>query len=521
MSDSKAAEAAQEKRESTATAPPAYDAGSVAGSEDLYFVTPQATGQNEKEVSRNEPKPQTSDEIKRDWERIDGPSTGEGLAEPGSGESSKQEAPPLPPKTPIDDEPVTVEKNVHFEDFDQAPALPTRPVFDDEELARQLQAEEDEMAPQLPARHVSFSPSLASNETHSTYTFSWRRPLTDYSTLTITPNTDAPCYWRLNYQSKYLARLYRYYPSQARVDSDFPARQVAEVKFPEFIWPGCGPTITFEPHEEAAAPERVGRFMKCTGWMTPRYTLEMPALGGAKCTWRAVRPSKKDVNGAENGEAGEVWWQGDAEAGAQPQEHVAQRTGNGEPQVTTVGDLIAQAKACINDDSWTPYPKQHFVMGTSANSGRVIAEYTRAAPWNKNAGVLSIITSQDGSTSPEYIESIIIACAAMVGMQDRMGLASSLMEASTESVMASRRRGNMPTPNSIRPYLRFQKRTSVPANEYAVEDEAAQKKTGLQRENSIQRSLKRLSAQLVPRSAGAAPDKKLGVDEKAEVAVRA
>ncbi|CAK4031408.1 Hypothetical predicted protein [Lecanosticta acicola] len=571
MADNKAIETAEDKRESIATTLPVYDARSVA-SEELYFVTPQATGQDEEQAVKPDNEPKLSDELKTERERIDGPMSPQTIVDTDvemrsrTEEAAKysqeapQEAPPLPPKGPIDDESVTVEKNVifmdekppvlptrpslsedekramqlqaeedgvhagpasrgkgvSFEDTEKPPGLPTRPASDDEELATNPQAEEDDTTPNLSVRHVSFDPALGTSQ--STYTFLWRRPLTDYPTLTITPNADSRSYWRLNYESKYFARLYRYQADQARVDGDIPARQVAEIKFPEFIWPGCGPAIKIEPHGEAAGPERKETFMKCAGWMTTRYSLDMSVLGGAKCTWRAIRPPKKDANGGGNGQDADMPSQPDptgSDSASPTRGPLAQKSAG---ELVTVGDVIAQAKAYINDESWTPYPKLHLVLGTATSSGRVIASYSRAAPWNKNAGELSIVSSQHEPNSDEYTEGIIIACTAMVGMQDRMGLANSLMEASTESVVASKRKGNLPTANKIRPYIRLQKSNTAPTSEKTA---AAPVVPDSRRETVFQRSLKRLSAQLVARPAGAVPERKGAVDEKKEVGVAA
>ncbi|KAK4631129.1 hypothetical protein CLAFUW4_02370 [Fulvia fulva] len=559
MADSKAKEAAEERRESTGTALPVYDTRSVTSADELYYVTPQATGQNEKEAAEPSKVPKTLEELKAEWEQYEGPMTHESFVDTEiemrnrmvetalRSQAARQEAPPLPPKTLIDDERVMVEKNVTFQDEQQPPVLHRRPTTeDDEKLAMQLQAEEDSAAaarqqeveevppsPSLPTRHTSFAPSFGTES--QPFTLSWRRPLTDYPSLTITPNSsssDASSYWRLNYQTKYFARLHRYSATDARVDGDFPARQVAELKFPEFIWPGCGPTLKLEPYDEAVGPRRADIFMRCTGWMTTRYAVDVPVLGGARCTWRTLRPVKRDVptppigEDAAHSQDGPSW---------QPDPDVDGRltlsSTSSEPrQLLTVGDLVSQAKNLINDETWTPYPPHHLIMGTSPNSGRIIATYTRAAPWNKNAGTLSINT--DHSTSPEYIEGIIIACAAMVGMQDRMGLASSLMEASTESIMASKRKGNggIPlTPGRIRPYIRsLHKSQTAPVNsEVAEEDPYTGVASKPSRSGSVQRSLKRLSMQaqaLVPKSAGAAPARKSEsgkVDEKMEVGVAA
>ncbi|EME47259.1 hypothetical protein DOTSEDRAFT_69264 [Dothistroma septosporum NZE10] len=577
MTDNKAKEAAVEKREASLTSQPIHEARSIAESDELYYVTPQATGRNKEEAVQTTGQPKTLEQPRVEWEPPQEPirsqslvdadvemrdrageatarsQTGQGKAPPMSHESlvdtdvemrnrteeatyrtqvARQEAPPLASKTPIDDEAVLVEKNMTFRDEEQPPVPARRPTTEDHEmLAVQLQAEEDgtaagwsqpeeeDVVPILPSRHISFVPSF-DMETQD-FTLSWRRPLTDYPSLTITPDAESDSYWRLNYQTKYFARLHRYQSTQARVDGDFPARQVAEMKFPDFIWPGCGPTIKLEPYDEAAGPRRADIFMKCTGWLTTRYAVDVPVLGGARCTWRTLRSVNKGTTNGQGGEDVAPSSHADPDVDGRLTLSFNSTTTDEAKQLLTVGDLIAQAKNLINNDAWTPYPPHYLIMGPSANSERIIATYSRLAPWNRNAGTLSI--NSDHSTSPEYIEGIIIACAAMVGMQDRMGLASSLMEASTESVMAKRREGNGAglTSGGIRPYVRgLQKSSTAPVERKEEEKEMPQ------RSGSVRKGLERLSMQareLVPKSAGAGRvvEGHRKADEKTDVDVAA
>ncbi|KAK4629047.1 hypothetical protein CLAFUW4_08646 [Fulvia fulva] len=489
MADSKAQEAAREEQDEqwVEVAPPAYEASANGADEegDLYYATPQHTGLNEKTASLpQEPsRPETDSTNLATVSKDDVKARQQEEAAVWYKQAPLlSEAPPLPVKEPIH---VPSEHSMALEHLKHMPALPVRPKFDDEMLALQLQQEKQERAAVLPPPPHTYK--ITDSIDSFSYTFSWRRPLTDHPTLSITANDTSTnaSHWRLNYQSKYSSRLHRYQADQARVDGDFPARQIAEIKFPEFILPGCGPTITFEAHEDAidrkgsAHAMREDKFMKCSGWFTTQYALEVPSFGGARCTWRP------------------------AQSATDPSQPSPASTS--QPQRITTGDLMAQAKRYMNDDTWTPYPNQQLII---SQTNHIVATYTRAAPWAKDAGILHIVRPHDIQYLDEYIEGIIIATVAMVGMQDRLGLASSLMQASTEGVLASRRvqqKTTQSTPRSAsgvvlaeEPNVQSHYTTSQPATTEYVD--VAEGAVGEYKESKIQRSLRRLSDRLAAKS---------------------
>lgn len=370
------------------------------------------------------------------------------------------------------------------ESEDVLTALPTHLSAEEEKRALQVrfaepQGQEDEV-PALPRRpsNVRFSedfshdhtelilappilpaPLEASESLPFRYVFSWNRPLLDFPTLDIKPADNAivpstsPAIpptgsWRLNYDKKYHARLHRYTAAQNAINrntaqvGDVPFRQIAEIKFPEFLIPGvgCGATVKFDTHEEEIARlgslatargkkplPRVQKFMQCEGWLTTSYTMEVPVIDHLQASWKAVpRPRTTRVGS------------GPAEA-AKDTAIVERKTTDLEREakkqnitLVTINDMIETAKRTLNNETWTPYSPQQLVV---ESEGRVVATYQRASPFAKHAGVLSIIPPGIGQVSSvsEYIEGIIIATATMVGMQDRIGLASGLMEAASTS----------------------------------------------------------------------------------------
>lgn len=84
----------------------------------------------------------------------------------------------------------------------------------------------------------------------------------------------------------------------------------------------------------------------------------------------------------------------------------------------------------MKSPSWTPFPPQQLVEELSK---RVLATYARAAPWAKHQGYLKILPFEQELTA-EVIEGIVIATAALVGMQDAMGVTASLIESGVDSV---------------------------------------------------------------------------------------
>ncbi|CAK3880496.1 Hypothetical predicted protein [Lecanosticta acicola] len=297
-----------------------------------------------------------------------------------------------------------------------------------------------EDVPLLPTRATSVQTTTDSG-LPLTFTFTWRRPWTDYPALLMTPCTPLQAAdsfiqptseWRLNYEKKYFARLHRYGADKDK--GDFPMRQVAEVKYPEFKL-GGGPVITFEPHEEEIARRgarhvsRTDRLMLCTGWFSSRFGIDLPVSNGARCEWRAVRAEGKE-NDLEAQEGVTV----NPAAVKTPGSTIIERR---PAKAQTPMETFEQARKFVQDNSWTPYPTQELVEEVF---GTVRARYTRAAPWATRDGTLEILQPEGTQITPGYIEGIVIVAAAMVGMQDRMGLASALVEAGAESIMANNAR---------------------------------------------------------------------------------
>ncbi|KAK4497525.1 hypothetical protein PRZ48_011976 [Zasmidium cellare] len=239
----------------------------------------------------------------------------------------------------------------------------------------------------------------------------FKKPMLDFWTLNITPLEPLPelSYWQLRYSSRYKATMRRQAPEP---QSNFPLKEVAEIKFPETMKPDCGPTITFWPHEDEI--ERRGlrhvsatdRFMHCTGWFTSKCALDLPALGSSRVVW--LVPKGKD---SEQGPT--------ARKGSTTSEKPFEQHSSAERRRSTIKDQV-----------WTPFPTQHLV---EESSNRIVATYSRAAPWSKHEGYLTILPSEGGMAA-EVIEGIVITTAAMIGMQDANGMAASLIESGFDSV---------------------------------------------------------------------------------------
>lgn len=343
------------------------------------------------------------------------------------------------------------------------------PSVEEEKRAMQVrfaESQEEEPAPELPRRPSGSVDKTSSHESlHSVsskplnYIFAWNRPLLDFPTLEITPADDAPIpssspmvpptsHWRLNYDKKYHARLHRYTTTPHDVNrntaqvGDFPYRQIAEIKFPEFIIPGagCGAMVKFDTHEEELTRlgsyatargkkpiPRVQKFMQCEGWLTTSYMMEVPVLDHLQASWKSA-PRPKPVNAVPE-QGGITKETAIVERKTTDMEREAKKQN---VALVTIGDMIETAKRAINNETWTPYAPQQLVV---ESDGRVAATYQRASPFAKHAGVLTIHQPEVDQVSnlAEFIEGIVIATTAMVGMQDRIGLASGLMEAASTS----------------------------------------------------------------------------------------
>ncbi|USW59356.1 hypothetical protein Slin15195_G126750 [Septoria linicola] len=473
MENSKAQEALQDGEEVGAP-PPVYKerASLVTDSDDFQIIEAQdAMSQDEKHpIEESSTSPQLHEK-----KAIDTPSrTPSMLKEKGP------EYPPRPSKElpdPVDDQDAITPV------VDSSYAPPPLPLVDDDKKMPQVHfADQEEVPPSLPrrttttrfsedfSRQTSYpglappllpAPLEASGGIPLAYTFAWHRPILDFPNLHIAPTNNAAipssypdipptASWRLNYDSKYHARLQRYTAAQTASDrhtaqvGDFPFRQIAEVKFPEFIIPGagCGATVKFDPHEEELArlgnvsnissgkkpSPRVQKFMQCTGWLSTRYSMEIPVLDHLQASWKTIpRPRTTRIVSGGVSETQE-----ETAIVERKTSDIERQARNRNVKLITIGDLIDQARRTLNDETWTPYAPQQLIIEFD---GRCVATYQRASPWAKHAGTLTIRQPEIGQVqvTPEFIEGIIIATAAMVGMQDRIGLASGLMEAANTS----------------------------------------------------------------------------------------
>lgn len=238
----------------------------------------------------------------------------------------------------------------------------------------------------------------------------FKKPMLDFWTMNITPSEPLPelSYWQLKYHTRYKATVRRHAPEP---QSRLPLKEVAEIKFPESsqIWPGCGPTITFWPHEEEIQKRGLrhvsatDKFMHCTGWLTSKFALDLPALGGMRVIWKVAR----DGDPAS-----------ETDSTSRPS---SSSTSEKAPLKSSPGD---GSESKTKSASWTPFPIQHLVKEWSS---QVLATYSRAAPWSKHEGYLTILPFEQ-DLSAEVIEGIVISTAAMIGMQHAIGLAGSLIE---------------------------------------------------------------------------------------------
>ncbi|KAF2211104.1 hypothetical protein CERZMDRAFT_98835 [Cercospora zeae-maydis SCOH1-5] len=375
-----------------------------------------------------------------------------------------------------------------------APSMPQRPSasrFSEEFSQNEKSAN---MPPPMPT-----VPQQAS-ELPLEYTFTWHRPILDFPCLHITPTPNIPIpsnspsippttSWKLIYTSKYQAALHRFGATQTKFPpeqgsdpqtTEYPFRQVASYKFPDFIIPGTnsGVKVLFEPHEEELArlgnlsngwaeheekenkkskkkdrkdrqssscgPPELQKFMQCTGWLSTKYTMEIPVLGHMQATFKTIsRPRSQSAamaSGATNNYAPPPAPQTSYVDPTTPEtsfhrvpspyptNNTTDANSNDNTRLITIGGLIDQARAKVVDESFTPYPQQHLIVEFD---GREVATYQRSAPWGKTSGKLIINRPEVGQVylTPEFVEGIIVATVAMAGMQERIGLANGLMEA--------------------------------------------------------------------------------------------
>ncbi|PPJ60604.1 hypothetical protein CBER1_03670 [Cercospora berteroae] len=410
--------------------------------------------------------------------------------------TTPEDSKPLPS---AEDEKAALKVHFAIEEEETPPPIPRRPSASrfSEDFSR------SEKSANMPPS-VQHTVPQQSNELPLEYTFTWHRPILDFPSLHITPTPNVPIHsnspsmppttsWKLIYTSKYQAGLHRYGltqttspPEEGSVPqmTEYPFRQLASYKFPDFIIPGTnsGVKVLFEPHEEELArlgnlgnglppvvehdekeskkekkkdkknkrssssgSPQVQKFMQCTGWFSTKYTMEIPVLGHMQATFKTIprpRTSSTSIAPGPNSNYAPPPAPQHPYGNTNTVENPLYRTPSPYPtnnvtnsdanniRLVTIGDLIDQARAKIADETFTPYPQHHLIVEFD---GREVATYQRAAPWAKTSGKLIINKPEIGQVylTPEFIEGIIIATVAMAGMQERIGLASGLMEAMT------------------------------------------------------------------------------------------
>lgn len=261
-------------------------------------------------------------------------------------------------------------------------------------------------------------------------------------------------WWEVDYATKYAATMRRRRragggPEERPPSWGHVAENVAELQYPEFIWPGwCGVDVTFLPPSAAAdgAGGRGGaapgkRFMHCTGVVTSRYAMDLPAMGGRRYVWQKTHRALEDGNG--NGAGGGQGGQGGGGEKERLRRYYAatEKGGDGDQAATTAPQNAAphgSAAGALFASDWTPFSPLYLVDAPGAR--HVLARYTRSAPWARARGVLEVFPRRRGDAgdppavgAAAFVEGVAVACAAMVGMQDRLGLAASLVEAGAES----------------------------------------------------------------------------------------
>lgn len=276
--------------------------------------------------------------------------------------------------------------------------------------------------------------------------------------------------WEVYYRSKYEATMER---REGRVRCTGPEPSMANVatfKYPEFIWPGwCGVDITFLLNEVdgtgRGAPGK--KFMHCTGVMTTKYTVDLPVMRHQRYVWQKTHRGLgggENRNGSsqggqvvgdekqrlqqyyaamENGGVGNIPAAPATTAATTPQNP----SSSSSPHGSAAGAALDISSLFTNN--WTPFTTQYLV--DAQTESHVLAQYTRSAPWASERGILEVFphsrrgAADDGGLQQQplqvgesaFIEGVVISCAAMVGMQDRLGLVSSLVEAGVESYAAT------------------------------------------------------------------------------------
>ncbi|KAK7995560.1 hypothetical protein PG990_014333 [Apiospora arundinis] len=308
--------------------------------------------------------------------------------------------------------------------------------------------------------NASSSPLPAQSENPLTFSIAFQSSWLLQKKIHIKPvnaggaDANAGVRWEVDYTSKYQATMNRL-GAGADATSSAPApRNVATFKYPEFILPSaCGVTITFLPHENEnprhASPTI--RFMHTTGMVTTKYALDLPVMRNGRYVWQTSYRGGDGKGQAPQGDEKARLLQQQQQQ--QQQFYMSEKGMNnaGNPTTTphqppTPSSSSAAAAAeqpfdfsNLFSDTWTPYTTQYLV--DEREQTHVLARYTRAAPWAAERGKLEIFLDnrrEDGlqpldTGRAALVEGIVISCAAMVGMQDRLGLASSLVEAYADS----------------------------------------------------------------------------------------
>ncbi|KAK8112545.1 hypothetical protein PG984_013071 [Apiospora sp. TS-2023a] len=225
--------------------------------------------------------------------------------------------------------------------------------------------------------------------------------------------------WEVSYDSKYTARMTQCAGGVRSTGPEPSSHPVAEFKYPEFIWPGwCGVDIVFGSSLGNGNGSGQGG----------------QAVGNEK------QRLQQYYSAMERGEGGN------------PPAAATTTTANPQNPASSASPHGSAAGAALDltslfSNNWTPFTPQYLV--DAQTESHVLAQYTRSAPWASERGILEVFPSSrraDDGLQPQieesaFIEGIVISCAAMVGMQDRLGLVSSLVEAGAESYAAGKGKG--------------------------------------------------------------------------------
>lgn len=242
-------------------------------------------------------------------------------------------------------------------------------------------------------------------------------------------------YWKYSYTDKDKATLTRFGNSSVGkpLEKGLSLRDVARFDYMniETSIEKSGPVITFEPHEDyilrkgAANVQQDYQQMSLTVDMfnCTKYSVNLPTnLAEPPVMWVF-----KHVDGYGDGRLHK-------DHSTELQMAVDESSRSDTDPSTYVASWM---QSTPKKSPWTPFPTQYLV---DANSGRILACYTRNAPLSKTAGKLTIFPKLVSASpddfedlSAEIIESIVIVTAAMVDMQQRKGLVSGLREATGEA----------------------------------------------------------------------------------------